>query len=256
MTVRDVRWVSDPDDERIRVLQFAPRVSLRVEDIAAIANTMAQKIAELLNAPVRADVFPPVAVELEVWQSLCHEAFVYEICGEGADATLLCTRDVGRRITAHVFGEAEGSSGRLSALELRVLDRFMGELAGGLGPICTRTERAKSRSIYCELRLREPLEATVGIATCEPAPKVGPSLSERALEDCPLECSVHLGVGAVDIFTIAGLGIGDIVPLDAKVGESATLNLGQNVIAAGEGGVLGDRSAFRVHHIRSGVPLN
>ena len=106
--------------------------------------------------------------------------------------------------------------------------------------------------IYCELCLGAPLDTRVGIVLHREPEHAGPTLLPAALDDCPIECGVRLGAAHVDIFTIAGLAIGDVIRLEAKVGGCATLNLGPDPIAAGEGGVLGDRTAFKVHQVLFG----
>lgn len=254
MIVRDLAWSSDGRSERIRTARFNRRVSVPLDTIVAIANAMSQRLSDLLVTPMQLDVFPPVMLGPGAWGHLCDDAFVYEIAGERGDAALLCSKDAASRIVQHAFGEDFSPS--LSAFELRVLDRFVAHAAQALSELCgtVRVESGRgaplrNREIYCELRIRSPFVASLGIATNEPAAQIGSSFSPHALDDCPIECSARLGVGAVDIFTIASLSVGDILPLEAKVGSPATLNLGPNVIAAGEGGVLGDKTAFKIHEL-------
>jgi flagellar motor switch/type III secretory pathway protein FliN len=251
--VRDLAWASDDGSERIRIPRFTRRVPVPIESIVAVANAMTQRLSEMLQTPIELDFFPPVMLECGVWEALCENAFVYEITGERADATLLCPKSAAGKILQQAFGEDVQPS--LSPFELRVLDRFVAHAATALTEICgARVEyapaaRSRHREIYCELRIRSPFVASLAVATNEPAAQIGVAFSARALDDCPIECSARLGVGAADIFTIASLSVGDILPLEAKVGPSATLNLGPNVIAAGEGGVLGDRTAFKIHEL-------
>jgi flagellar motor switch protein FliM len=91
----------------------------------------------------------------------------------------------------------------------------------------------------------------MGIALREKGSKMGPTIPPDVLADCPVECSVQLDIAAFDIFTIAGLTPGDVLPMGTKVGPYATLNVGRDPIAAGEGGVLGDRTAFKVYELIS-----
>ena len=99
------------------------------------------------------------------------------------------------------------------------------------------------------MRFGAPLGGSLGIALSDQPRNAGPTLHADALDGCPIECRVQLGAANVDIFTVAALAVGDIVRLETKVGGSATLNLGPDPIAAGEGGVLGDRTAFKVHQL-------
>ena len=245
---------------KYRVPRFARRVPVAIESIAGIANAIERRTADLLATDLQVDVFPPVTLEDGDWERLCEGAHGYEFEGERASAVLLCTAHTARRIVAWAFGERErvdqfDRERELSVLEGRVLDRFVGELAGSLYAVCdaaraaTQVARPRRCSVYCEIRLGAPIGASLGIAMSEPVAAAGKRLSQNAIDECPIECSVRLGVAPVDIFTIAALAIGDVLRIETKVGPSATLNLGAEVIAAGEGGVVGDRNAFKVHEL-------
>ncbi|MGH7716538.1 MAG: FliM/FliN family flagellar motor C-terminal domain-containing protein, partial [Vulcanimicrobiaceae bacterium] len=112
-----------------------------------------------------------------------------------------------------------------------------------------RASSPSPRQAYCELRFGMPLDMVIGLALCEKHPPAGPTISADALAECPLECSVQFPIAAFNIFTIADLTPGDVIPLRTKVGPYATLNVGRDPIAAGEGGVLGDNTAFKVHEL-------
>ncbi|MGH7329677.1 MAG: hypothetical protein ACREJX_15125, partial [Polyangiaceae bacterium] len=105
MIVRDLVWANDAGSARLRVARFTRRVPVQMETIAAVANTMAQRLSELVGEPVRLDVFPPVIVSADAWELLCADAYVYEIAGERSDAALLCSKNAARHIVQHAFGE-------------------------------------------------------------------------------------------------------------------------------------------------------
>jgi flagellar motor switch/type III secretory pathway protein FliN len=256
VSVAELSWIADARDARVRRPHFTPRIPFAPEAIAAVALAIERRACELLATPLRVDLFPPLLREGEDWGPHCEDARVYAVASERIAAALLCSPRAARRIVACAFAEERDSAHALSALEVRVLDRFIAGLVSSLEPVCggpslcaARAMRPSSRFVYCEVRLSAPVDASLGIVLDEPAPNVGDVLSPAALDDCPIECSVRLGVAAVDIFTISALAVGDVVRLESKVGASATLNLGADVIASGEGGVLGERGAFKVHHL-------
>lgn len=243
MIVRELAWTGDARDPRVRLPRFVRRAPLSSAKIAAIANTVEQRLGAVFGTAPHVDVFPPIVLEEGQWPRLCEDAHVFAMDG---NAALLIGRAAARRIVACAFGESVDAAGpELSPLEARVLERFASELASGLRSVCSGPP-----SVYCELRMREPFEAIIGVGVqAEPASIPFAQLAPRALDECLIECTVRLGVATADIFTIADLSVGNVVRLETKVGPSATLNLGADPIAAGEGGVLGDRSAFRVHEL-------
>ena len=245
MIVRDLVWPADLRDGRIRTPSFVRRSSLAVEYLAAMARAAEQCVARVLGVMPRVDVFPPVVLEDDRWTRVCEDAFVLE----SGTATIVIARRDAKRVVAFAFGETVETESCLSALEMRVFERFVEDMASELGVVCSDSRAQRSPRLYCELRLREPLGVTIGVAVCEPQGVPGPRLAPNALDACPIECTVHLGVATADIFTIADLAVGNVVRLETKVGPSATLNLGPDPIAAGEGGVLGERCAFRVNEL-------
>lgn len=254
MTVRELAWAPHALDLSLRVPRFVRRSLLALEDVAAVANAMAANLSSCFESPVAVTIVPPVELAADDWERLRKGHRCYNVAGQLRDATLVVNERTARRFVAAAFGE-ETAEDSLSPFESRVLERCIAQLAGSLRSLCgdaraSAEDASGSRSVYFELRLGTPADATLGIA-------LGPlqQVAERAflhaeiLEDCPIECWVRLGTGNVDIFTFAGLAVGDIVPLVTKVGAFATLNLGAETIAAGEGGILGDRAAFKVHEL-------
>jgi flagellar motor switch protein FliM/N len=253
VTVREIAWSPDALDTRLRVPLFVRRSVLALEDVAAVANAMAANLASCFESQVAVTIVPPVELAAGDWERLREGRRCYNVAGELRDATLVVEERTARRFVATAFGE-EGAEDSLSPFESRVLERCIAQLSGSLRALCGGARvcaeaRNGSPSVYFELRLGPPADATLGIALGA-LQQVGERtfLHAEVLEECPLECWVRLGAGNVDIFTFAGLTIGDIVPLETKVGAFATLNLGAETIAAGEGGILGDRTAFKVHH--------
>lgn len=255
MTVRELVWASESSQGRLRCVRFERRVPFDRGLIAAIACATEACVADLFAESIAIDAFPPVHLDAAMWSRLCEGNFVFEMTAEASDLSIVVSPKAARGIVGLAFGESPPQREQmLSAMEMRVLERFVAELANRLKPIrgscndaVARVHSPGDRRAYCELRIASPLDVVIGVAALEKPPHIGPTIAAEDLEDCPIECSVQLTVAACDIFTIAGLTPGDVIPLETKVGPYATLNAGPDPIAAGEGGVLGARSAFKVH---------
>jgi hypothetical protein len=241
----------------LRNPHFAQRVPFELDLATAIARAVGQRASEILGAAIPVDVFPPVRMESGMWSQLCDDGLSFDIAAECGDLTFVVLRKNAQKIVACALGETASQHGEriLSPMETRLVERFVTELSSGLGSVCgtcntaVRTWSPAPRDAYCELRFGSPLDVVVGVALREMGTKMGPTISPDVLADCPVECSVQLPVAVFNIFTIAGLTPGDVLPLGTKVGPYATLNVGRDPIAAGLGGALGDRTAFKVHEL-------
>lgn len=255
MIVRELVWAPDSSEGRVRCVRFQQRVPFDLRLVAAVACATEACVADLFGESIAIDAFPPVHLDTVMWSQLCDGNFVFEMTTDAGDLSIVISPQAARRIVGFAYGESPPQRERmLSALEMRVLERFVAELADRLKPIrgscndaVARVQSPAVRGAYCELRIASPLDVVLGIAALEKAPQIGQTIAAEDLEDCPIECSVQLAAVTCDIFTIAGLTPGDVIPLETKVGPYATLNAGPDPIAAGEGGVLGARSAFKVH---------
>jgi len=257
MIVRELIWTPDPASPRVRCARFERRVPFELRLVATIARALESCARNLFHEAVTVDAFAPVHVDDATWARLCNGNLIFEMSAAAVDLSIVVSPDAAGRIVSYAFGEnPAGREQLLSAMELRVLDRFIAELAGELKPIrgahddaAVRVASPGCRAAYCELRISPPLGVVIGIAANEKPSRIGQKIASEDLEDCPIECSVRLDIAGVDIFTLARLMPGDVLPLETKVAPYATLNVGRDPIAAGEGGVLGDRSAFKVHEL-------
>jgi flagellar motor switch/type III secretory pathway protein FliN len=259
MITRDLVWDRQRGlNARIREASFARRCTLPLETVAAAANAIGARLRKLFDCELGVAVLPAVALEDGIWDAICAEARVYPITGGRRDVALVIAADDARRIALRAVGESCDFGSGLSPLETRIVERFVAELVPALDTLCGDARLAPKKRLrpatYAEVRIAAPLEIALGIGVAaEPPPVIGRALPPGALSECYLECSARLGTATLDIFTLSTLAIGDVLRLDAKVGPSATLNLDGNPIAAGEGGVLGGRSAFMVHDVYSGA---
>jgi hypothetical protein len=253
MNVRELTWAPDS------TARFERRVPFDLQLIAAIARAAESCISDLFGEAIAIGAFPPVHLDAVTWARLCDGNLVFEMTAEAGDLSIVISPKAARQIVGCAFGESSSDREQmLSAVETRVFERFVVELVDRLKPIrgsckdgVARVRSPADRRAYCELRIASPLDAVIGVAVAvdKKAPQIGPTIAAEDLEDCPIECSVQLALAAFNIFTIAGLTPGDVIPLETKVGPYATLNAGPDPIAAGEGGVLGARSAFKVHEL-------
>jgi flagellar motor switch/type III secretory pathway protein FliN len=249
MIVRELVWTPDSTGGRMRYARFERRVPFDPRLIATIARALETCVSDLIGARLTVDAFPPVHLDEITWTRLCDGNLTFDMTAAAGDMTIVISPKAARNIVSCAFGESlPAADHMLSAMEMRVLERFVAELAEGLTPI-RRVGLSTVRTAYCELRVASSLGVVIGIAVNEKPPQIGPTIAAESLEDCQIECSAQLGVAGLDIFTIARLTPGDVLPLETKVGPQATLNAGPDPIAAGEGGVLGDRSAFKVHQL-------
>jgi len=261
VTARELTWseFASLDGRNLRTPRFVRRSGLPLEVVAAVANAIGTRARELLEPELRVDVFLPVALDAFQWEALCLDALVYAARGESRWGAIVVGADDARRIVRHAFGERAISCEPLSELESRVIDRFVVALASALEPFFGRAEIARSDRIvpcasFVEVRFGAPLDAVIGLGVArDPERPVGPRLAPVALEGCPLECSARLGTVKIAALDLMALGIGDVLRLSSQGPSSATLNVGSNPIASGEGGVVGDLLAFMVCDVQSGT---
>jgi flagellar motor switch/type III secretory pathway protein FliN len=239
----------------VRPLTWRPRAQVAVAEIASAANAIVERVRTLLRVDARCEMYPPVVLDGAVWERIVENARTFAIAGARRDAVLVFALQDAKRIVARAFEEEAPRGDALSMLEERVLASFARELEPALEALCGPS-RAVGPALplraeeYVEIRIVAPIDAAIGIGLGPAAPHTGGRfLSPAALEECALDCSARLGVATVDFFTLARLGIGDVLRLDAKVGPSATLNLGSNPIALGEGGISAGHTAFLVHKL-------
>lgn len=253
MTVRTLAWEARAESARVRCARFVEEPPFDLRLLAACANDIAERLQTLLAASISVGMLPPVVLTNDAWERLREGGRAYDVRGDGCDATILLDEAAVSRIAACAFGERSEERREPSAIEARIVDRVAEAVAAGIQPACAEQRNFRlpleQRRVACELRLGVPLGAAIGIVFHEHAREPAPTLGPTVLEDCAIECWVRLGTADVDIFTVAGFAVGDLVRLEAKVGAFATLNLGAEPIAAGEGGVLGDRTAFKVHEL-------
>ncbi|MBV8600171.1 MAG: FliM/FliN family flagellar motor switch protein [Candidatus Eremiobacteraeota bacterium] len=257
MTIRRIAW------DAVGGMRFVRPCTLPLEALAEIAATLSQRLRRLFEPAPTVDFFPPVALESQTWEALCENACLYPLEGARRACIVVLSVKDARALVGRACGEHRLTveTPVISRVERRVLDRFVEELVPTLEPLCgrsqlARTSRATVPAAFVQMRVGgEAGSFSFGLGFDEdPEPPTGPTLDAAALEGCPLDCSALLGTATVEIAEFAALSLGAVLRLDTKVGPSATLKLGPNPIASGEGGVLGARAAFLVHDVHPGTP--
>ena len=242
----------------IRSLEYVRRSRFPLQLAATLGEALGERVREILDPSARFEVFAPVAIDRSQWIALLEAARAYSFEGDAVCGAFVVTDADAGRIAAAAFAERERSEETLSALEARIIDRFIANLSAALNAVFSGLRLVENATVppcttYVELRFRAPFEAGIGIGfSREPPPAVdaGARLELRHLGGCPLECSARIGSATFDARRMVALRVGDVVWLP-KVAAKATLNVGDQVIATGEGGVVGDRHAFLVREVSS-----
>lgn len=253
-----------------RRLRFVPRAPLPVEAACGVANGIREALRELLGEECELDLGEPVALGAQTWARLADDAQLFLMRGARNDALLIVPRRDARRLVLCAFGEAEvaDAPGALdaacSALELQAVDRIASRCAVALealgappagGPRRVRLADAPGCVAYVDLRVRSPIELTLGVGILRPVPEpaAARSLSPSALDGVSLELRAVFAEGMIDAANFVTLRPGDLVKLDTKVGALASLNLGSGRLATGVPGVLSSRTAFLCRDLAVGT---
>ena len=165
-----------------------------------------------------------------------------------------------RRLVLRAFGEPDAPTApaldaACSALELQAIERIAARCAPALGPLCAQRAEGSQRILadeapacvaYFDLRVRSPIELTLGVGIVRALPEAGPpgTLSPAALDEVGLEVRAVFAEGLIDAADFVTIRPGDVVKLDTKVGALASLNLGSGRLATGVAGVVSSRTAF------------
>ena len=253
----------------VRRLRFVPRASIPVDAACVVANGIREALRELLGEGCELDLGEPAALDAEAWQRLAREAQLFLVRGLRTDVVLVVPRRDARRLVLRAFGEAEPPTApaldaACSALELQAIDRIAARCASAFGPLCAqRTEgsgrvaadRAPACVAYFDLRVRTPIELTLGIGIVRALPDAGTpgTLPAAALDEVGLEVRAVFAEGLIDAADFVTLRPGDVVKLDTKVGALASLNLGPRRLATGVAGVVSSRTAFLCRDLAVGA---
>lgn len=244
----------------VRRLRFVPRASIPVDAACVVANGVRETLRELLGEGCELDLGEPAALEAAAWTQLARDAQLFLVRGRRTDVILMVPRRDARRLVLRAFGEPDAPTvpaldAACSALELQAIERIAARCAPALGPLCAQRPEGSHRILadeapacvaYFDLRVRTPIELTLGVGIVRRLPEAGPSgtLSPAALAEVALEVRAVFAEGLIDAADFVTIRPGDVVKLDTKVGALASLNLGSGRLATGVAGVVSSRTAF------------
>ena len=254
----------------VRRLRFVPRAAMPLDAACRVANGIRETLGELFGQACELDLGEPAALGAQAWSQLAREAQLFLVRGRPTDVVLIVPRRDARRLVLHAFGEAEAAEApaaldaACSALELQAVERIAGRCAPALGPLGVHlaegSQRVRSGDAptcvaYFDLRIRSPIELTVGVGVVQPVsePRAAERLRLAALDGVGLEVRAVFAEGLIDAADFVSLRPGDLVKLDTKVGALASLNLGSGRLAMGVAGVVSSRTAFLCRDLAVGT---
>src|SRR5581483_6851758 len=116
---------------------------------------------------------------------------------------------------------------------------------GALRPVCGATEMNRISRIsaldgyvtYFEMIVETPVASRIGVALSrEPSMKRGTPIVPAALQSVELTLTVEAAHGSLPASAVAQLRAGDVVMFDSRLGEAASVRLGETIVARGQGG--------------------
>lgn len=239
---------------RVRPARFKPRSTLPLSAACLVANGVRETLASLLGSAVVLHVMEPVVPDANAWYAIADGAGLYAVRGPVADAVFVLRPADASALAAAAFGERCGEPRALSAVERHVLERLVRALSGCAAPLCGREPSPPERILdistcaaYFELVVDAPVTARLGVAVSrDPAVSGGATLRIDDLLDVEVELAAQFAAGQLAAGAFLELREGTFVPMMTRVGEPGVLHAGGTVLARGECGTLGQRSALAV----------
>jgi flagellar motor switch/type III secretory pathway protein FliN len=249
---------------RIRPLAFEERSMLPVSAACLVASAVRETLASLFGEPVALKLYEPVIPTPEAWTAIARNATIYRMRTSSTDAAVIVRPADASALTAAAFGEREGRTAALSAIERTVLARTIQAITLQFGPICgsglpeapLETEpQLCGYTTFFELQIERPVNARVGIALRrDPVPEAQPGVSFEDVMDLPVELQVHVDVGRFPAADVGALEPGAVLPVPAGALRGALLLAGRT-LATGECGVYGHCYALALDRTLTGRDL-
>jgi flagellar motor switch/type III secretory pathway protein FliN len=242
----------------VRPIKFERRSSLPVSAACLVANGVRETLGALLAAPVALRLLEPVIPDAAAWSAICDGAQFFGVRGPSCDAAFVLRARDALALASSAFGEDAQGSRALSAVEQEVLIRALRGIAGSLAPACGRDMTPLERILdirgyvtYFELLVERPAAMRIGVALSrDPVSRGSATLRIEDLGAVQVEVGVEFARGVLPAPDFLDLRPGSIVPMTTRVGEPGLLKMGGAVLARGECGALGDRSAIVVTAVR------
>jgi hypothetical protein len=249
---------------RIRPCAFEERSMLPVSAACVVASAVRETLASLFGEPVALRLYEPVIPTPAAWAAIARDATIYRMRTSSAHVAVIVRPADASALTAAAFGEREGRTVALSAIERTVLARTVQAIALQFGPICgTSLHEAvleaepelSGYATFLELQIERPVNARVGIALRrDPAPQVQPGVSFEDVMDLPVELRVPDNVGCFPAADVGALEPGAVLPAPAGALRGALLLAGRT-LATGECGVYGQCYALALDRTPTGRDL-
>ena len=253
----------------VRRLRFVPRAPIPIDAACVVANGIRETLRELFGEGCELDLGEPAALGARAWAQLARDAQLFLIRGRRTDVVLIVPPRDARLLVLRAFGEpgppaAAALDAACSALELQAIERIAARCAPALGALCAQRAEGSARVprdevpacvAYFDLRVRTPIELTLGIGIVRGLPEAAPAgtLSPAALDEVGLEVRAIFAEGMIDAADFVTIQPGDVVKLDTKVGAFASLNVGPRRLATGVAGVVSSRTAFLCRDLAVGA---
>jgi len=242
----------------LRRATFVRRSGLPASAACFVATAIRETLRRAFDAACEVDVGEPVLVDDAAWHALAANAYGFHTRGRQNDAVLLIKARDARRIVLRALREDGAVDDAMcSALELMALERLAGEIADVFTPLFgarasatsfRRSEELPVCTTVFDVRLRAPVRAVLCIALVRDVARPGPvtTIAPSALWNIEVEARAQFAVGELSARSVLGLAVGDVVTMQTKVGDAATLKVGPHRVATGDCGVAGERTAFLV----------
>lgn len=266
--IADARFAASADG--LRRLRFTPRAPVPLDAARAVANGVRETLHELLGESCELDLGEPAALDAAAWARLARDAQTFLLRGPRTDVVLVVPRRDARRLVLRAFGEPDATTvpapdPGCSVLELQAIERIAARCAPALGSLCAQRVPEAQRIAagaappcvaYFDLRVRLPIELTLGVGIVRPVPDAAPSgtLPAAALAEVALEVRAVFAEGMIDAADFVTMRPGDVVKLDTKVGALAFLNVGPRRLATGVPGAHASRNAVLCRDLAGAAP--
>lgn len=243
---------------RIRRVVFERRSSLPVSAACVLANSVRETLGALLATPVSLRLLEPTIPDAHAWNAICGGAQLFGVRGPVCDAAFVLRPRDAVALASSAFGEQTDAPRALSAVEQEVLVRALRGVAGSLAPVCGRELAPLERILdirgyvtYFELLVERPVQARIGVALSrDPAARGAATVRIEDLLDVEVEVCVEFARGILPAAAVLDLRPGMNVPMKTRIGDPGRLRLGGAVLAHGECGAMGERSAMIVTTVR------
>jgi flagellar motor switch protein FliM len=250
--------------KRLRRVCFEMRSYLPISAACVVANGVRETLSSLLSVAVSLRLFEPTIPSPQAWRTILHDARLYRVRGNVADAAIVLRESDAVALVAVLFGESEAARDvrALSRIERDVLDRMVNAVAANLGAVCgardghlvERVTTIDGFVTFFELFVEEPVRARIGVALSrDPSPETAASIEIAHLAAVKLAVSGSLELRTIEAGAVAGLHVGSFVPVAAAELRRCALMAHGRQFARGSCGVRNGRLAISVDATREAL---